>query len=105
MRVRGEWRAGVESGRLVLVSALPDRVRRPTAQIAAARNDLVMALASAVVVIHATPGGRLARGVGEALASGKPVFCLDHPENEDLRVAGARALSAERVVDALRGIG
>jgi predicted Rossmann fold nucleotide-binding protein DprA/Smf involved in DNA uptake len=104
MRVRGVWREGVEAGRLVLVSACPDRVRRPTAPVAEARNELVMALASEVVVIHATPGGRLARGVGAALASGKRVLCLDLPENEDLRVAGARAVGAEGVVDAVRAV-
>jgi predicted Rossmann fold nucleotide-binding protein DprA/Smf involved in DNA uptake len=101
MRLPGEWRAAGEAGRLVLVSGCPDRVRRPTAPVAEARNRLVMALASVLVVIHATPGGRLAKAVGGGLAAGKRVLCLELPENEDLRVAGAVPLRAEGVVDAL----
>lgn len=101
MRLPRAWRTAGEAGRLVLVSGCPDRVRRPTAPVAEARNGLVTALAAVVVVIHATPGGRLARAVAGALAAGRRVFCLDLPENEDLRVAGAVALGAEAVVDAL----
>jgi predicted Rossmann fold nucleotide-binding protein DprA/Smf involved in DNA uptake len=97
MRVPAPWRAAREKGRLVLVSGFSDRVRRPTSALSEARNRLVVALARAVVVIHATPGGRLARLAVEALRAGRRVYCLDLPENEDLRVAGAVARGAERL--------
>lgn len=89
MRIPIEWQRELEAGRLALASALPDRTRRPTTALAAGRNRLVVALSRAVIVLHATPGGRLARTVTEALSAGKRVYCLDLPENEDLRVAGA----------------
>jgi predicted Rossmann fold nucleotide-binding protein DprA/Smf involved in DNA uptake len=103
MRIPSSWRAAREEGRLVLVSGLPDRVRRPTSALSVARNRLAMALARCVVVIHATPGGRLARLAGEALRAGRRVYCLDLPENDDLRVAGAVAGEAERLAREVAG--
>lgn len=97
MRVPARWRAAREEGRLLLVSGFPDRVRRPTSALSEARNRLAMALSRSAVVIHATPGGRLARLAAEALKAGRRVYCLDLPENEDLRVAGAAARGVERL--------
>jgi predicted Rossmann fold nucleotide-binding protein DprA/Smf involved in DNA uptake len=94
MRLPARWRAAREEGRLILVSGFPDRVRRPTSALSEARNRLVVALARSLVVIHATPGGRLTRLAAEALRTGRRVYCLDLPENEDLRVAGAVARGA-----------
>ena len=91
MRLPAAWLAAVGEGRLALVSALPDRVRRPTAAIAEARNRLVVTLSDALVVLHATPNGRLAKLAAESLRAGRRVYCLDLPENGDLRVAGAVA--------------
>lgn len=89
MRVPADWAGALEQGRLVVVSIA--RRRRADAVSAAERNRLVAALATRVVVMHATPGGRLARVTLEAIGRGRPVHCLDLPENDDLRLAGARA--------------
>lgn len=104
MRVPAAWREAREEGRLALVSGFPDRVRRPTSALSEARNRLAMALSRSVVMIHATPGGRLARLAAEALRAGRRVYCLDLPENDDLRVAGAVALGAGRLARELGGM-
>jgi predicted Rossmann fold nucleotide-binding protein DprA/Smf involved in DNA uptake len=103
MRMPAPWRAAREEGRLLLVSSFPDRVRRPTSALSEARNRLAIALSRSIVVIHATPGGRLARLAAEALKAGRRVYCLDLPENEDLRVAGAAARGAGRLAREVGG--
>ena len=103
MRLRTEWRQARAEGRLLVTSTVHDRVRRPTAGLADARNRLVSVLVRALVVVHATPGGRLAHLAGERLRAGQRVYCLDLPENEDLRVAGAIARGAAGLVAELEG--
>ena len=103
MRLPAEWRRAHAEGRVLVASAYPDRIRRPTAALADARNRLVSALARVLVVVHATAGGRLARLAQERLRAGQPVYCLDLRENEDLRLAGAVARDAAGVVAELAG--
>jgi predicted Rossmann fold nucleotide-binding protein DprA/Smf involved in DNA uptake len=105
MRIPAPWRAAREEGRLAVVSGFPDRVRRPTAALSEARNRLAIALSRSVVVIHATPGGRLAGLAARALKAGRRVYCLDLPENGDLRVAGAVARGAEGLAREVAGVG
>ena len=98
MRLPAEWRRARADGRLIVVATVQDRVRRPTVALAEARNRLVAVLAQVLVVVHATPGGRLGRLAAERLRAGQRVYCLDLPENEDLRTAGAVALGASELV-------
>lgn len=103
MQLRAGYRQAQAERRLLVVSPFGDRVRRPTAALAGARNRLVSALARALVVVHATPGGRLARLVGERLRAGQQVYCLALRENEDLRLAGAIARDPARLVAEVMG--
>lgn len=89
VRLPAGWAEAVGAGRLLLLSGAPLHRRRPDAALADARNRMVAALADRLLFLHATPGGRLRRLAAEALGWGKPVFCLDLPENSDLRVLGA----------------
>ena len=91
IRLAPPLRDALDRRRLLVVSAFPG-VRRPTEALATRRNRLVAALAERVVVAYASPGGRLFRLAQEALAWGKPVFCLAHPSNHDLMLMGAAAL-------------
>lgn len=92
MRITAEWARAVAEGRLALVSPFPDGPRRPTAAMSEARNRVVAALAERVVVLHATPAGRVHRLAREAIRWGVPVFCPGVAANADLLVLGAAPL-------------
>lgn len=89
MTIPRAWRAAIEEGRLLLVSAFPDALRRPTSALAERRNRLAAALSSHVLILHAEVGGRLAHLARQCSSWGIPLYCLDHPGNEDLRLLGA----------------
>jgi predicted Rossmann fold nucleotide-binding protein DprA/Smf involved in DNA uptake len=98
MQIPAAWRGPLAGGRMLLLSPYPAARRRPTGAMCDARNEMVAALAAAVVVLHATPGGRLSRLAGGLARGGRPVYCLDLPENGDLRLAGARACGVDEIV-------
>jgi predicted Rossmann fold nucleotide-binding protein DprA/Smf involved in DNA uptake len=98
MRLPAAWRGPLAGGRMLLLSALPAGRRRATRGTCDARNELVAGLAAAAVILHATPGGRLSRLAGTLARGGRRVYCLDLPENDDLRLAGARACGVDGIV-------
>jgi predicted Rossmann fold nucleotide-binding protein DprA/Smf involved in DNA uptake len=57
IRLPSDWRPALESGRLLLLSPFERRPRRPDAESAQRRNELVAALADEVLIIYAQPGG------------------------------------------------
>jgi len=95
MRLSGAQRAALREGRLLLVSPFEAGVRRATAETAAQRNRLVVALARAVFVAHAASGGKTESLCRDALAWGKPVFALDSPDNAHLLTLGAMPVRVE----------
>ena len=89
-----DCRPAVEGGRLVIVSPFPEKVSHVTAKTATIRNRLVADMADAVVVAHATSGGKMDTLCRETLAAGKPLYTFDHPANQDLLSAGAESVTA-----------
>ena len=83
-------RVAVKEGRLLLLSPFAENIRRATAAQAARRNHLVAALADAVWVPHAAPGGKTWATVRAALARHQPVFTFANEDNAGLLEAGAR---------------
>ncbi len=73
MRLPRDWRAGIDSGRLLLLSAFPKNIRRPTAATADRRNQLVAALADEIDFFHITPGGKMDKLRTQAEAWGLPM--------------------------------
>ena len=57
IRIPGEWRGALETGRLLLLSPFEKRPRRPTTESSHRRNELVAALSDEILIIHAEPGG------------------------------------------------
>lgn len=57
MRLPAEWRDPIRQGRLLLVSPFAVKQNRMTAALAAQRNEFVVALAHAVLIVYADPGG------------------------------------------------
>ena len=96
MRVPRDWRPALDDGRLLVLSPFPVTVRRPTAGVAARRNDLVAGLAAQVFIAHAAPGGKTEAFARKLAASGKPLLTLDSPANENLVEMGAKVVNTER---------
>lgn len=94
MRVPVAWRAALAQGRMLVVSPCRPGENRVTAETSRMCNGLVGALASQVVVVHASPGGATEGMCKAALARGTPLYALDHPSNTALLLMGARALVA-----------
>lgn len=89
MRIPKGWKKPLADGRLLLLSFFDDKLRRPTAAIAAERNAYVAALASRLLIAHAEKGGKTEKLCKDALTRGKPVFALDSPDNTHLVELGA----------------
>lgn len=95
MRVRAEWKKPLGEGRLLLLSFFDDGIRRATAELAAKRNEYVAALADSILIAHAGKGSKTEGLCRDALASGKPVFTLDSPDNAHLVALGAVPVQAD----------
>lgn len=104
MRVPAEWRGAIAEGRLVVASPFVADVRRATAQTAVARNRFVAALAAAVLVVHAAPGGKTEALCREVAGWGRPLAALADPANAGLAALGARALRVEEVSEWWQGV-
>ena len=91
MRIPRDWRAPLKEGRFLVLSPFPSTQRRPTAELAARRNDLVADLARQVIIVHAAPGGKTEAFARKLAESGKPLLTLDSPANANLMEMGARA--------------
>ncbi len=87
--IPAEFRVPLADGRLLLLSPFDETERRVTAELAAARNRFVAALAERVLFIHAAPGGRTEALAREVIGWGKPVYALAHEANANLRKLGA----------------
>ena len=55
------WRRALEAGRLLLLSQFEKRPQRPTTVSSHQRNELVAALSDTALIVHAEPGGSIAR--------------------------------------------
>ena len=101
MRLPKSWKKPLADGRLLLLSCFDDKLRRPTAAIAAERNAYVAALASRLLIAHAEKGSKTEKLCKDALAQGKPVFALDSPDNAHLIQLGAVPVSVGDVTPLL----
>jgi predicted Rossmann fold nucleotide-binding protein DprA/Smf involved in DNA uptake len=61
MRIPVEWRSTFDNGRLLLLSPFEKSPRRSDTRSARRRNELVAALSDEVLIVHAEPGGSIAR--------------------------------------------
>lgn len=95
MRVRPELREPLENGRLLFLSPFDDKQRRATQANAMARNRFVAALADAVFIAYAAPGGKTEDFCRKVLAWGKRVLTFDSPENAQLIPLGVTPLAPD----------
>ena len=92
MRIPSAWRPALDDGRLLVLSPFPATARRPTAELAAQRNDLVADLAQRVFIAHAAPGSKTEAFARKLIELGKPLLTLDSPGNACLVEMGARTV-------------
>jgi predicted Rossmann fold nucleotide-binding protein DprA/Smf involved in DNA uptake len=90
IRTPAEWKAPLAEGRLLLLSPFAEKLHRVTADLAQKRNEFVAALADAVFVAHAAPGGKTERYCRDVLDWGKPLLTLESGENIHLLSLGAK---------------
>jgi predicted Rossmann fold nucleotide-binding protein DprA/Smf involved in DNA uptake len=93
LRIGQNARRALGEGRLLVLSLFDRSVRRTTATQAARRNELVAALADAVLVPHAAPGGKAWAAVFAALERRQPVCTFVVEENAEILRAGARGFA------------
>ena len=98
MRIPHDWRIALDQERLLILSPFSKAHRRPTASIAAQRNDLVAQLAHRVLIVHAAPGSKTEAFARTLVDAGKPLLTLDSPANANLLALGAEAVGPERPV-------
>ena len=95
MRAPRDWRPALDEGRLLALSPFPATVRRPTAELAAQRNNLVASLASRVFIAHAAPGSKTEAFARSLSACDKPLPTLDSPANTNLVRMGVDMVDIE----------
>jgi len=83
-------RQAVTDGQALILSPFGENVTRTTAAQALHRNELVAAIADAILVPHAAPGGKTWATVSSALARQQPVLTFDIEDNRALLAAGAQ---------------
>ena len=96
MRVPRHWRAALDENRLLILSPFPSTRRRPTAELAAQRNDLVADLAAQVFIAHAAPGSKTEAFARKLATLGKPLLTLDSPANVSMVEMGAKVVETEQ---------
>ncbi len=90
LRMGKEARRAVEEGRLLVLSPFGDDDKRTTSAHAVMRNEFVAALADAVLIPHASPGGKTAAIASKLIARGQTVYTFDVEENASLMQVGAK---------------
>jgi len=97
LRIGQKARKAMEEGRLLILSQFGDEVRRTTSSQAIARNNLVAALAEALLVPHASQNGKSWITVKRALGYGQKIFTFEDEANTDLIASGAMACQSDRL--------
>lgn len=100
-RLPSKWRSALNADRLVIVSPFANEARRTTKALAVKRNEFVAALAAAVLIPHASPGGNAAGAVQRIHEQGQPLFTFRDEGNAWLLAAGTSEFALAQVCSAL----
>jgi predicted Rossmann fold nucleotide-binding protein DprA/Smf involved in DNA uptake len=103
MRIPAEYREGLESGRLLLLSPFSEK-RRPSTDMAVYRNRVVAALADEVFVAYAEPAGKLQKFCRELMEWGKRIYTFSGRLNKDLISMGATPIFPDHIFGATKQV-
>ena len=99
LRMGKAARKAMVEGRLLVLSFFGDEVRRITSSGAILRNDMIAALAKALLVPHAAKNGKVWATVRRALENGQRILTFEDEANSDLIASGARAYRINHIDD------
>ena len=88
-RVEPEFKRPLDEGRLLMLSAFADSIKRATVETAHQRNRIVAALAEKVFVAYAEPNGKTEFFCREIVSWRKPLHTLQGDANQNLTALGA----------------
>jgi predicted Rossmann fold nucleotide-binding protein DprA/Smf involved in DNA uptake len=84
MRIPIKWKRKLNDGQLLLLSSFPAYIKRTTAETILKRNQLVVDLASELLIVHAEPEGKVEKMVEEAILLNKKIRNIsDVSENHE----------------------
>jgi predicted Rossmann fold nucleotide-binding protein DprA/Smf involved in DNA uptake len=90
-----EHAQAIEQGCLLILSPFSSKNSRITAETAGMRNRFVAALADAVFIAYADPGGKMEQLCREVIAWGKPLYTFADEANARLIAIGAKTVSVD----------
>jgi hypothetical protein len=92
----------VGQGQALLLTHCSPRTKRITRDPSVRRNELVVELAKALLILSAPEGSASLNLARSALRQGKTVHTLEHRLNKDLLIAGAVPATLDTIKEALR---
>jgi hypothetical protein len=101
-RLPEPWRMAIDAGRLLILAPFGDDVRRTTKAHAQTRNEFIVAHAAAVLIPHASPGGKAEAIARTVLERGQPLFTFDDAENNGLLQRGATRFGIAETLKAIQ---
>ena len=97
-----EVESHVRQGLALLLTHCSPKAKQITRDASMRRNELVVELAKAILVLSAPEGSASLKLAKFALDCGKPVLTLEHRLNKDLLLAGAVPATPDTIEEALR---
>ena len=88
MRLLQPWKRPYQNDKLLVLSRFPEEKNRMTTTLSKQRNQLVVAMAKEMLIIHASPSSKIVSLAEDVLKKNKRVFAIDAPENEHLFKVG-----------------
>jgi predicted Rossmann fold nucleotide-binding protein DprA/Smf involved in DNA uptake len=90
-----EHAQAIEQGRLLILSPFSDKDSRITAEAAEIRNRFAAALADALFIAYAAPGGQMEQLCLEVITWGKPLYTFADEANAHLIAIGAKTVTGD----------
>jgi hypothetical protein len=97
LRLGPDGRRAVDDGRLLVVSTFGQKAKRTTAAQAIIRNEFVAAHAQALLIPHASPGGKTEMLARQIVERGQNLYTFDDENNTTLIRIGASPYSLDAV--------
>ena len=97
MRFGKSLKENIEKERVLVLSPFEESVKRPIAETSQRRNQFVGALAAAVFVAYADPGGKTEEFCKAILKAEKPLYTFESQYNKTIVDAGAKPIDTKKL--------